>query len=134
MRSQSSSGFSFIELMVYLFIIGLLMAVGVPAYFAIVERARINTTKQNLALLKQNLNLYNLEHGKYPPQLSYLVERPKDVKQWHQYVERLPKDGWGQEFYYKVTSGGKHPYELYSYGGSAGPEEPEDKYISVWDL
>lgn len=136
LQKQSSQGFSLVELMIYLLIAGIILAVGVPAYFGYVESARNKTTRQNLQLLKQNINLYQIEFSKYPSRLEDLVERPKgDIgKNWHQFIEKMPKDGWNYDFYYRVTAGSKYPYELYSYGGSAGPEEPEDKKINVWDL
>lgn len=138
MKSQASPGFSFVELMVYIVIVAILMAVGGYAYFGMVARARMNNTTQNLQLLKQSINLFKLEHGKYPAQLQDLSQKPKGElgKRWHQYIDKVPKDGWNQEFYYKVTPGGKRPYELYSLGGATDAQEAqeEDSIVSVWEL
>lgn len=132
----ASPGFSLMELMIALIILGLIMAVGIPAYFSQVEGVRKNTTEQNLQLLKTNINLFQMEQAKYPSKLDDLVEKPKGdtSKNWKQYLDKKPLDGWKKDFYYRVTPGGKHPYELYSYGGQAGPEEPAESRISVWDL
>lgn len=131
---QMKSGFSLMELMIYIAIVGLLVAVGVPAYVGYQQRARHSTTEQNLRLLKSSINLYQMEQNKYPARLEDLAERPKgdEGKKWHQYIERVPQDGWGSEFYYKVTPGGKHPYELYSYGGSS--DDDIEKRIDVWKI
>jgi len=129
-------GFTFMELVVAILILGLLSAIGIPLYMRWAESARETTTKQNLQLLKNNINLFHIEHGKYPTRLEDLVERPKGdlAKNWKQLLEKLPQDGWRQDFYYRVIPGGKHPYDLYSYGGSNGPEEPAEKRISAWEL
>lgn len=126
-------GFTFMELVVAILILGLLAGVGVPLYMRFVEQARERTTQSNLGLLKNTITQFNIELGKYPSRLEELVDRPKGEigKKWKQYLEKLPKDGWGNDFYYKVTQGGKKPYQLYSYG-SGGPEG--ESQISVWDL
>jgi general secretion pathway protein G len=131
-----SPGFTFMELIVAILILGLLAGIGVPMYLRWAETARESTTQSNLRLLKNEITKFNIEHGKYPSRLEDLSERPKGEigKKWKPYLDKLPKDGWSQEFYYKVTPGGKNPYELYSYGGSAGPEEPAERRISVWKL
>jgi general secretion pathway protein G len=133
---STAPGFSMIEIMIVIVIMGLLAGIGIPMYLGYAAQARQSTTKQNLSLIKSQLTLFNLQHGKYPPRLIDLVERPKGEigKNWTQSFEKLPKDAWAQDFYYKTTAGGKHPYELYSYGGYAGPEEPAESRVSVWDI
>ncbi len=135
-RRHLNAGFTFIEIVVVVLILGLLMGIGIPVYRTFTEGARENTTKANLKLLKSSLDLYHAEHSKYPARLIDLVERPKGDagKGWKQYVQKLPEDGWKNAFYYKVLpAGSKHPYELYSYG-SNGPEgsAPEER-LSAWD-
>lgn len=135
-KKMSAPGFSLTELIIYVLIIGVLMSVGVPMYLNYVQRAKETTTRQNLQLLKNQINLYQAEFGKYPTRLEDLVEKPKEDlgKKWRAFLEKLPRDGWNQEFYYRITSGGKHPYDLYSTGGASEGEEIDEKRISVWDL
>lgn len=133
---QATPGFSLIEIMVAFLILGLVMAIAVPSYFGIVNSARARSTNASLQVVKNEVNLYQMEHGKFPARLVDLVERPKgeEGKGWRARMDKLPKDAWNNEFYYKVLpSGSKHPYELYSYGVS-NPEDstPEDR-ISAWE-
>lgn len=132
-------GFTLIELLVAVLILGILAGVGIPAYMRYAETARKNTTETNLKLIKQAVNLFKTEVGSLPKKLEELVERPSGPagKKWKEpYFEdgKLPKDAWGYEFVYRLTPQGKQPFELYSNGGSNGPEEPDEKRISVWDL
>ena len=126
-------GFTLMELMVAVLILGLIAGIGMPLVFNYMETARENTTKSNLQLLRNEVVSFNIQYGKYPTRLEDLVEKPKGEigKKWKPLLDKLPKDGWGQEFYYKVIAGGKHPYTLYSYGGSTGPEEPSERRIKL---
>lgn len=135
-RYHLAEGMSFIEIMVVLFIIGLIASIGVPLFLNMLPGAQARTTKQTLLNIKSSLDLYYIEHGKYPQKLIDLVEKPKGEagKKWTQYFQKLPVDAWQNEFYYKPTPGGKHPYELYSYGGQTGSEEPEENRINIWEV
>lgn len=134
-RRLAQPGFSFIELVVAIMILGVIIGVGVPAYMAWVERAKVRATKTSLMTIKGQVDLYQMEFNKYPTKLIDLVEKPKGeaAKGWKPFLPKLPKDGWNRDFYYRVTSGKKHPYDLYSYGAD-GPEggAMEDR-ISVWE-
>lgn len=135
-RRHMHPGFSLIEIVVAMMIIGLLAGVAVPLYMRYAESAKESTTKTNLKVLKSSVDLFKIEQGKYPTKLQDLVERPKGLTgSWKPYLEKLPVDGWKSEFYYRVNAGGStHPYDLYSYG-SNGPEAgiPEER-ISVWEI
>jgi general secretion pathway protein G len=129
-------GFSFIEIMAAVLILGLILAVSVPVYFNYVAGARVRSTTANLKVIKNTLNLYSMEHGKYPAKLIDLVERPKGEtdKAWRPYLEKLPLDAWGNEFVYKILpSGSKHPFDLYSYGPNGPDQSTAEERISVWD-
>lgn len=130
------AGFSFIELVVVILILGLLVGIGAPVYLSFTKTAKENTTKANLKLIKSSIDLYHMENNKYPARLADLAERPKGDagKGWKQYVQKLPADGWKNEFYYKVLpANSKRPYELYSYG-SNGPEgSSSEEHLSAWD-
>ena len=120
--------------MAALLILGLIMAVAVPSYLAFTEGARSRSTDASLAVMKNAINLYYMEQGQYPAKLKDLVEKPKtETKRWHQYLDKLPQDGWNFDFVYKVLpAGSKRPYELYSHGSASGPEGSPEERISVW--
>jgi general secretion pathway protein G len=132
--SRSHEGFTLIELVVAVMILGILMTIGGFAYLQFTGIARENTTRTNLRTVKSAIDLFNIQHGRFPVQLPDLLQRPKgDFPGWKPYFDKMPKDGWGREFHYKLTPGKKHAYELYSYG-SGGPEGPVEDRISVWDV
>lgn len=126
-RAPLQSGFTFIELVVAVMILGILMGIAVPSYFYFRGWAAENSTKTTLRLLKNSLEVFNVRHNKYPAKIEEMVG-PQNI------LERPPKDGWGHDFYYKPTPGGKNAYELYSFGPN-GPElgTPEER-ISVWEV
>lgn len=126
-RPALSAGFTFIELVVAVMILGILMGIAIPSYFYFRGWAAENATKTTLRLLKNSLEVYNVRQNRYPAKLEEMVGQQN-------ILEKMPRDGWGKEYYYKPTPGGKHQYELYSYG-SNGPElgTPEER-ISVWEV
>ena len=129
--------FTLIEVLVVLIILGLLAALIVPKLTGRVDEARIETTKLQLKSIKGALEQFKLDNGFYPTTqqgLKALVEKPStppEPKHWKQYLEKLPKDAWGNDFIY-ISPAGERPYELKSLGPD-GIEGTEDD-ISVWDL
>lgn len=137
-RSHAQEGFSFIEIVVAVLIMGILAAVVGTGALNYLKRANRNSTISSLNSLSQAIDLYKADTGAYPKQLDELIEAPKGAlaKKWQgPYLSKAktPQDGWGHDFYYKITPGGKHPYDLYSYGPN-GEEGPEEEHISVWEI
>lgn len=133
------AGFTFIELIIGIAILVILAATVGPMVMGQLEKAKISTTKTNLKSIKSAIDMFRIDIGKYPAKLRDLVEKPREetlAKKWQKggYLEggELPKDGWNEDFQYKVTAGGKNPYELYSYGPQ-GPGAPDTEKLSVWD-
>jgi len=131
-------GFSFIELVVVVTIIVLLAAVAIPGYYAFVKRVKKSTTISTLQTTHNAIDAnFYADTGSYPNNLSELVNRPADEKigkRWEgPYLTKEPEDGYKHELVYRVTKGGKHPYELYSWGPN-GEGSPESEWISVWDI
>ena len=131
-------GFSLIEIMIVIGIIAVIMA-GVFGGVAVMKRAREGTTKTTLRTLQAAISAFQTDTGVYPTTLSDLVNRPADEKigkKWGTggYLDKeIVNDSFGNEYVYRVTKGGKQPYELYSYGPN-GEGSPEVEWIHVWDL
>ncbi len=137
-RSNLQEGFSLIEIMVAVLIMGILAAVVGAGTTAYLRRAAVNSTTASLNALSQALDMYKSDTGYYPKSLEELVEAPKGAqgKKWQgPYLSKAktPQDGWKHDFYYKVTPGAKHPYDLHSYGPN-GEESPEEEHLSVWEI
>jgi len=137
-------GFTLIEIMVVITILGILAALIVPRVVGRTDDARIAAAKQDIASLMQALKLYRLDIGAYPTTeqgLKALLARPtlEPVPQnWKQggYLERStpPKDPWGNEYKY-LNPGLKGEIDVFSYGrdGAAGGENV-DADIGSWQL
>lgn len=125
-------GFTMIELMAVLIILGLLFAVVVRNFVGQTDRARVTTTKANLKLLHMAVNQFKMDTSRFPTEeegLMALVEQPTDVGDWQPggYLEttELPTDGWGNEFYYQLYPESGKPFVIISYGAD-GEEGGED--------
>ncbi len=140
MNSQSvhsRSGFSLMEIMIVVMIIGLFVAVGGSAIFRQLDKAKKTNAKVAIRGINDALTNYNEELYQYPQTLNDLI-KDSGVKNWAgpylQKSKSLPKDPWGKPYQYQLNEGNaEHPYELYSFGGPKGKSEPKKNNISVWD-
>jgi len=122
-------GFTLIELMIVIVILGLLAALVAPKFLERGEEAKVTTTQVQMKNVEEALKLYKLHNSFYPTTdqgLKALVEKPESEpvpKNWKgPYLESVPKDAWGNDFIY--ISDGKH-FTLIS-PGPDGEEETED--------
>jgi general secretion pathway protein G len=124
-------GFSLIEIMVVLIIIGVITA-GVGARFlGKADQARVDQAKVDFATIEKALKLYRLDNYRYPTSeqgLDALIEKPTVdplPRQWQDggYLDSIPMDPWGNEYVY-ITPGEKGDYDLYTLGadGQSGGE------------
>lgn len=134
---HTRSGFSLMEIMIVITIIGLFVAVGTPALFRYLERAKKTNAKQEMNVFKQGIDQYNIDTHTYPQTLKDLIKSPTDdkvSKRWggpYYSKKAIPKDPWGKAYVYQLNpENAEHPYELFSYGGT---KKSEKNRISVWD-
>ena len=114
-------GFTLIELMVVLVIIGVLAALIVPNVLDRADDARVTAARTDVNNLVQALKLYKLDNQRYPSAeqgLEALVRRPTagtPPPNWKPYIEKLPNDPWGRPYQY-VVPGVKGEIDVYSFG------------------
>lgn len=120
----SSAGFTLIELMVVILIIGLLAAIVVPQFTGRTEEAKVSITKTNIQNLNSALGIFYMDNDRYPEQLEHLIEKPSYAKKFQEggYLRGgvIPKDGWGNDLKYTVESNYKK-YKIISYGADSQP-------------
>lgn len=141
-HQHKNRGFTLIEIMVVIVILGVLAAMVVPRIMGRPDEARAVKAKQDIRQMVSTLNLYKLDNFYYPSTdqgLEALVSRPSgepEARRWKAggYIERLPKDPWGGEYQY--LSPGEHgEIDLYTLGadnavGGTGPAAD----IGNWNL
>jgi general secretion pathway protein G len=141
-RHGRAGGFTLIEIMVVVVIIGLLAAVIVPTVISKVDEARVAKTKQDIQSLETALTMFRLDNSKYPTTeqgLAALVTQPTDpsIKHWRPggYLQRVSKDPWGNEYQYVYPGTHGHEYDLFSYGADGAPGgEGIDADIGNWNI
>ena len=132
---RDKSGFTLIELMAVIIIIGILAAIVVPGYMSHTEKARMNATKAQIKQIEGAINLFKMESSRYPTTsegLSALVTKPSDFKgMWPKegYLPEVPKDGWRNDFVY-IYPGTSKPFDIISYGAD-GMEGGEDENADI---
>ena len=137
-RRLAQAGFTLIELMVVLVIIGVLAALIVPNVLDRADDARATAARTDVNNLMQALKLYKLDNQRYPTGeqgLQALVVRPGAAPQppnWKPYLEKLPNDPWGRPYQY-LNPGVKGEIDVMSFGadGQAGGEG-KDADIGSW--
>lgn len=134
--AAAQRGFTLIEIMVVVVIIGLLAAIVVPNMMGYTETAAVSRAKQDIRAIETALNLYRLDNYRYPTTdegLEMLVAGG-NTEGGRQYLRRLPVDPWNNPYQY-VQPGRRGEFDLYSLGAN-GQEGGEgiDAEIGNWDL
>ena len=118
---HSKAGFSMIELLVVMVILGLLAGLVGPRLFDRADIAKVQTAETQMAMLKGALTLFRLDIGRYPTSeegLNALVLQPGNEKTWQgPYLdEAVPVDPWGNRYQYLYIRSGFQDFSLFSYG------------------
>jgi general secretion pathway protein G len=137
-----AGGFTLIEIMVVVIIIGLLAAVIVPQIVSKVDEARVAKAKQDIQSLETALTMYRLDNSKYPTTeqgLPALVTQPTDpsIKNWRPggYLQHISKDPWGNDYQYVYPGTHGKEYDLFTYGADGAPGgEGINADIGNWNL
>ena len=138
---RSQSGFTLIEIMVVVVMLGILAALVVPQVMNRPDQAKVTVAKGDIKAIGAALDMYKLDNFAYPSTqqgLEALVSRPSGnppPKNWNKdgYLKKLPIDPWGNPYQY-LSPGSKGTYDLYSLGadGKEGGSD-NDADITNWD-
>ena len=123
------SGFTMVELMAVIVIIGLLAGVVAINVIGKIDKARVTSTKANLKILQSAVNQFKMDTKRFTTEelgLIELVEQPTDVANWdpggYLQTTEIPKDAWGNEFIYQLDPESGKPFVIISYGAAGEPE------------
>jgi general secretion pathway protein G len=132
------AGFTLVELLVVMVILGLLVALVAPNYIGRVDTAKRDATRVQIENLGAALDMFRLDVGRYPNSqegLDALRQRPSGLDRWDgPYLKKnVPKDPWGNQYVYQ-SPGEREAYDLLSYGadGAAGGNEDGGDILS-WE-
>lgn len=141
--NSKERGFTLIEILVVIVIIGVLVALAAPNILGRVDEARVTAARADINTIAQALDMYRLDNHSYPSTeqgLEALVHKPSgtpEARNWNSsgYLKggKLPADPWGREYQY-LSPGAHGPYDLYSLGadGKEGGDD-YDRDVVSWE-
>ena len=141
-RARHARGFTLIEIMVVVIIIGLLAAVIVPQVVDKVDQAKVAKAKSDIQAIEAALTMFRLDNSRYPTTeqgLAALVTQPTDptIRHWRPggYLPRLSKDPWGNDYQYVSPGTHSKDFDLYTLGADGQPGgEGVDADIGNWNM
>lgn len=138
--NKRERGFSLIEIMVVMVIIGMLMAVVAPRFIRQSEKAASKAARVQIESMGTALDTFRLDVGRYPTTqegLAALIQRPFGTERWDgPYLKKnvIPPDPWQRPYYYRSPGEGGRPYDLYSLGADGAPGgDSDNRDITSWE-
>ena len=138
--AAESAGFTLVEIMVVVVILGILAVLIVPRVLGRSDEARQAAAKHDIATIMQSLKLYKLDNGRYPTNdqgLQALVTKPTSApapSNWKPYLDKVPKDPWGNTYQY-LSPGVHGEIDVFSLGADSQPGGTgADLDIGSWQL
>ena len=124
-RNQATPGFTLVEVLVVVVILGILAAVVIPRIMGRPDDARIVRATQDVAAIVSALNMYRLDTGTYPSSeqgLAALIEKPIDADGWRAggYLDNVPQDPWNRNYQY-LNPGEHGDIDVWSDGADGRP-------------
>ena len=125
-------GFTLIELMIVVAIIGILAALVIPKIVGRSEQARATAAHADISSIKTALDAFEVDNGFYPKNIQALVSQPGNTRNWHgPYLEKVPQDPWGNNYlYYFPGKRNASSYDLLSVGPDG--KEGTDDDVGNW--
>lgn len=116
-RQYRQKGFTLVELLLVLVILGLIAGIAVPKIIGTAETAKIKSASSQISRLSMGVETFYLDTGNVPDSLTDLVDEPSNVNGWNgPYVKRsILKDPWGEEYVFE-SPGNHGDFDIYSYG------------------
>ena len=137
-KRNNKKGFTLVEVMAVLIIVGLLAGVAVKNFMGQTKKAKVIATKANLKVLHEAVQLFQMDTSRYPTDeegLMSLIEEPPDAEGWaidgYLGSTQLPTDGWKNEFDYRTDPGNGKAFVVISYGAD-GEEGGEGNDADLW--
>src|SRR5207344_2430170 len=139
---RRAAGFTLIEILVVVVIIGILAAIVAPRIMSRIDDAQIAKARQDIRVYETALNLFRMDNYKYPTTdqgLTALVQQPADpgIRNWKQggYVDSLKKDPWGYDYQYVYPGTHGTEYDLFTLGADNQPGgEGINADVGNWSL
>jgi len=129
---RQESGFTLLEIMVVLVIIGVLAALVAPRFMDRADEAKVEATRVQIASIEQALKLYRLQNHRYPSSNEGLKALLQPDAKGRRYLDQLPTDAWGRDFLY-LSPGVHKEVDVMSYGADGHPGgEGFDADIGNW--
>jgi general secretion pathway protein G len=136
-RRRRMAGFTLMELMIVLVIIGVLAAAVTPVLVSRADKAKVTRAKGDIKHIADQVKLFKMEQNRWPDTLEDLVTKPSYAKDWPEggYLEKVPKDPWGQEYVFRRPGDNGKDYDIIAYG--ADNQQGGDGFdadISYWTM